>query len=446
MENNIKVLDFIKNIGLFSITSAILKLVGFLIVIWIGNNLGPTEFGDWSLAYSFLTGIVTFCGVGLAEVAISNTNKTVSKEKRESEYTRIISTFLRMSFIAFFFFSILFSFYKEDLNYESLLEIFFVATGAILLSFFTLQTNLSRVEEKYNESVIFNFIAPLIAWCLGFSLIYFSFNVSFYFGFFIGLVLSFLIFSRFFLGSSPAKVEPFKNFPDINKKVIPFFYVAIFGWISGYGGNLIVAIFFSINLVGKLTLILLIGSVLQLILTAINQAWAPRFFSHLRDKKHSKNSIEEIGMINEKVYFFQSIICCLSISLILIGIFVMQSLFNGPLGQFNEYAYYILFILWGYSALLPWYQCANYLIFFDKGKELSKITITSGILGISLWIGLMYAFGEIGIYIGLLIQMILRSMFIVSFSRKIWKLRLPWFGYMLNLIIPLAIVYLLNNY
>ena len=383
--------------------------------------------------------------MGLYEIAVSNTNKIIDKDKRELEYSKVVSAFFKMSIGVVAIAAFLFSLYQQDLNSEVFIKIISVLFSGVFLSFFVLQTNIARIEEKYNISILFNFAAPLLAWIAGFYLAYLGFGGSiFYLGFFVGLLLSIAFFYRYFYGTKIINLYLLKSQKDIYKKIIPFFYVAVFGWLSGYGGNLFVAIFFDINFVGKLTLLLSFGSILQLILTAINQAWAPRFFSYLRERSEI-GAIHEINKINRNVYFFQSIVSSLSIVIILFFIFLTQNLFTLQLGSFEEYSNYFLLILLGYSCLLPWYQCHNYLIFFDKGKELSQITIKSGVLGMLIWIALMYFVGEAGIYIGFFIQMILRSSYMLFYAKKQWKITLPWFGYLLNFLLPVICLLLINT-
>ena len=241
MNPNFKIINFIQNIGLFTLTSAALKLISFLIIVWLGNELSPTIFGDWSLSYSFLTGIVTFCGVGLYEIAVSNTNKIIDKDKRDDKG---VSAFFKMSIGVVAIAAFLFSLYQQDLNSEVFIKIISVLFSGVFLSFFVLQTNIARIEEKYNISILFNFAAPLLAWIAGFYLAYLGFGGSiFYLGFFVGLLLSVAFFYRYFYGTKIINLYLLKNKKDIYKNIIPFFYVAVFGWLSGYGGNLFVAIF-----------------------------------------------------------------------------------------------------------------------------------------------------------------------------------------------------------
>ena len=125
MNPNFKIINFIQNVGLFTLTSAALKLISFLIIVWLGNELSPTIFGDWSLSYSFLTGIVTFCGVGLYEIAVSNTNKIIDKDKRELEYSKVVSAFFKMSIGVVAIAAFLFSLYQQDLNSEVFIKIIY---------------------------------------------------------------------------------------------------------------------------------------------------------------------------------------------------------------------------------------------------------------------------------------------------------------------------------
>ena len=62
-----------------------------------------------------------------------------------------------------------------------------------------------------------------------------------------------------------------------------------------------------------------------------------------------------------------------------------------------------------------------------------------------IWRALMYFVGEAGIYIGFFIQMILRSSYMLFYAKKQWKITLPWFGYLLNFLLPVICLLLINT-
>jgi hypothetical protein len=57
-----------------------------------------------------------------------------------------------------------------------------------------------------------------------------------------------------------------------------------------------------------------------------------------------------------------------------------------------------------------------------------RIVLVTSIMGIAVWLVLMWLLGPIGIYVGFLTQMLLRSVGITIAARRYWDVRVSWDG------------------
>jgi hypothetical protein len=81
-----------------------------------------------------------------------------------------------------------------------------------------------------------------------------------------------------------------------------------------------------------------------------------------------------------------------------------------------------------YILLGPWWHCQNYFLAYDRGSDVFRIVIFTSALGISVWLTLMWLFGPLGIYLGFLAQMAIRTVGIALYARRFWPVKVSWLG------------------
>ncbi len=67
-----------------------------------------------------------------------------------------------------------------------------------------------------------------------------------------------------------------------------------------------------------------------------------------------------------------------------------------------------------------------------------RITAITSAIGIVVWILLMELMGPIGIYLGFLIQMIIRSVGIAYAAKKYWPLNMSWDGVVVGVLLTFS--------
>ena len=408
---------------IFAGSAAVLKAGGFLLSVWVARTLDPDQYGMWGLAYAFQIGIATFGIVGIQEsvVGLLQTHSNAPDRQRlfASAIGALATTLSATLVVALC--GILLALASRNIGPIGYVGI--VVSGG-LLTLTTLQAQMSRLEEDHLSSLSFSFAIP----CAGVvgSAIAFTIEPSvdaFFAGSGVGLLMAASLLHRQLRGFD----VPISQVNDMRKQVLqrisPFILVAFFGWMSGYGSNFFVDRLFGLEDVGKLTFLLTVGSVLQLLTTSLNQVWAPRFYSLI----YSQQDRTTIERHNHRFYSVQAWGLGAFAAVCIAGVPHLLNYVGGNLTAYSHMRMEMLLIFASYIVLVPWTHCQNYLLAFDKGKTLMHVVLISSIVGIFIWLVLMLTLGPIGIYLGFFIQMIIRTVGI-SLSVREWHVRLSWGG------------------
>lgn len=406
---------------LFAGSAAILKLLGFLLSLWIARVLIPEQYGIWGLAFSIQVGIGTFGMVGIQESLVGLLKEHPSRTGRGHLYAASMEAYLTTLAITVVVALCVIFFALEWRSIGAIGFAGIIVSGS-LMALTALQAQIARLEEDHMASLIFSFLIPLAG--VGGSAIAFKIIPTvdaFFAGSGFGMLLVTAIFCSRLRGLRPITRDVKLTRSKLLQRLTPFIIVAIFGWLSGYGSTFFVNHLFGLEDVAKLTFLLTIGSVLQLLTTALNQVWSPRFYSLI----HSNKDIEAVERLNHLFYSVQSLGLGAFSAIFIAG---MPYLLDYAGGQLTSYRYmrvelFLIFI--GYIILVPWTHCQNYLLVYDKGNTLMYVVLISSFIGISVWFTLMALFGAIGIYIGFFIQMMLRSI-AISISVRQWPVRMSW--------------------
>lgn len=418
--------------GLYTVSAGFLKLAGFVLFLWLARTLSVSDYANFGLLYSLQTGLITFGLVGIIEAVVGLLKDHKNIEQQKTLFAAANSVFILTLVSALVFVLFMYVTFLEHSEITFLMLASVLLSGA-LLAFSSLQAQIVRLEEKHLPSLYFNFVLPLAGLLGSFVLFFIERTVqSFFLGAMIGLIV--LIVGAWInkIGFYDIAYRTTK-IRHILLRVTPFIAVAFLGWLSGYGNNYIIKLFFDSTEVAKFTFILSLSSVMQLIATALNQAWAPRFY-----KITHELPFEEVEKKNRKFYRLQGFLFGLFGGIVISVFPIAMKMLKGNLLYYQSMSFELFLLFSSYVVLSPWWHYQNYFLAYDKGPSIMRIVLITSVIGIVAWIILMWLFGPIGIYIGFMLQMLLRSVGIIIVGKKYWPVQISWDGLVVGVLINIA--------
>jgi len=408
--------------GLYAGSAGLLKLVGFCLLLWLARTLSVEDYANFGLLYALQTGLVTFGIVGILEAVIGLLKTNQSEEEQTKLFATANNAFIITLVSSVVIMTLLFLLSVSNTG-VSISTLAYVLISGALLAFSALQTQIVRLEERHLSSLCFSFIMPLAGLAGGFVAFVFDRSVhAFFWGTSIGLSLIIATFWASKIGYYDLADRWFEVRP-ILMRVTPFIAVAILGWLSGYGNNYIIKLFFDTKQVAMFTFALSLSSILQLIATALNQVWSPRFFRLIHQLPN-----DEVEKKNRQFFRFQSLAIGI-VGGVVIGIFPFTiNVLKGNLAAYQSMSLELLLLFSAYVIMCPWWHCYNYFLAYDSGPTIMRIVLITSVIGIIVWLGLMWLFGSIGIYIGFVTQMLIRTIGITMTAKKRWPVKLSWEG------------------
>ena len=222
-------------------------------------------------------------------------------------------------------------------------------------------------------------------------------------------------------------------------KSVPFIFVAFIGWISGYGNVFIINFFLDNKSVAAYTFLMTIGSAILILANSLNQVWAPRVYKLISNSDFIK--VEKESSI---FYGKMSLIIAVVSSFIIISYPYVLDLIGGNLVNYKDFRFELMLIFLSYLTLTSWWNSYNYFLYFGKGKLVFKIIIISSSIGLFIWVLLIYFLKDIGVYIGFLIQMMLRALVINIYSKQLYNVNYNWLYLLLSFCILISTYFILK--
>lgn len=401
-------------------SAALLKASGFLLSLWMARSLEVSEYGDWGLFFAVQTGIATFGLVGIFEAVVG----LLRQCKREDDRCKLFAATNRV-FIFTIGVTLSVAIFAGLFAYGREIDVFTFASillSGALLAYSSLQAQLIRLEERHLASLSFSFAVPAAA-LVGSGIFFWVQHTaeSFFIGSFAGMLVSVLALWSAGILRINCSTDADNYQLMVFVRLLPYVAITFFGWMSGYGNNLVITKLFDNAEVARFTFAMSIGAIMQLIASALNQVWSPRFFSIV----HTEN-FDKVEEKNRKFFFIQSIVLGGVSMLGIIILPLLLILIGGNLIYYSSMETEFFLIFSGYIILIPWWHCNNYFMAYDRGRSVMKIVLTTSSVGIALWIVLMWLFGAPGIYVGFFTQMLLRSLGITLVARRLWPVRISW--------------------
>lgn len=419
---------------LYASSAVFLKVSGFVLSLWMARSLSIESYGTWGLVLAFQTALSTFGLVGIVEAIVNLLKHYSCQEDRKKLFAAANQVYLltiSVSILVAILFGLLFA-YRGTIGFLTLSGV--LVSGA-LLAFAALQSQIVRLEERHFASLGFSFLVPLSG--LVGSVVCFIIKPSvdaFFIGSAVGLALSLIILvMRKGMVAIYRDANNDERRTEILRRLTPYISIAFFGWLSGYGNNFVVNSFFQPAEVARFTFALSIGAIMQLVSSALNQVWSPRFF-------HSTH-VEPFDMVeskNRRFFFLQSVVLGVVGAGCVALLLPFLKWLGGNLAFYDSMGLELFLVVAGYIFLSPWTHCHNYFLAYDMGATVLQIVLTTSAIGIGLWLALMWFLGPIGIYIGFFMQMVIRSIGIAYVARKLWLLKVSWFGVGAGVLIELG--------
>lgn len=417
---------------LYGGSAALLKLVGFFLIMWLARVLTVDDYAQFGLLYALQTGITTFALAGIIEAVVGLLKKYQKEEKRKLLFSAANISFLIITAVVIAVAAIIL-FFSEKNTDNSFFTLTCVLISGALLAFASLQAQLVRIEEKHVHSLLLNFFPPFAGFVGALVAFFLQRTVaSFYIGSLVGIAAILLVFKICKIGFYSNR-ESIQETKLILIRIVPFIAIAFLGWLSGFGNNYVVKFFFDPTQVARFTFALSLSSVMQLVASALNQVWAPRFYRIAHEQP-----FDEVEKNNKRVFGFLNLGLGLGGAILVATFPYVMRLLGGNLVNYQNMRVEIFLLTISYLLLIPWWYCYNYFLVYDKGHMIMKIVAFTSIIGILIWLMLIWSFGSIGIYMGFLIQMLIRSVGIFLVARKIWVLKYSFLNLVWSILIVLA--------
>ena len=412
--------------GLYGITAAILKLAGFVLFIWIAKILTVDEFAQFGILLAIQQGLVVFGNAGVIETTIGKLKDIQSSYDKEHLYKSSLMAFILLTIGASIIvgFSI-FSLTKQSESFHTYVVV--ILSGA-LLGLVSFKSQLYRIDEIHSRALLYSFI-PALGGVVGSGICVFIFATtsSFFYGTVLGVFIPLLFLEKKF--RSPEKVffNKSESF-NILIKAIPYLAIAIMSWLSGYGNNYIIDEFFTSGEVAKFTFLLSLCSIMLMLASALNQVWGPRFF-----KLIFRMPFTEVENRSKTFYYILNHLLGILGGFVVIMYPFFITLVGGNVLFYYDMTLELSLMFSAYIFTTPWWHCYNHFLSQGLGSSLLKISLITSSIGLFSTIMLMWLLGPIGIFIGFSVQILIRSIGILYFSKRKWEIDISLIGIIIGL-------------
>lgn len=409
-------------------TAVFQKGLGFLVFLWMAREFSVELYALFGLLYALHSGIAGIAGAGIME-------SVIGKLKRFSDHAAPLFSVANKSLMVcatgwsvVVLLGLIATDYLDPATPSTLLIV--IASG-VLVSFFTQQAYIERLKELHLRALLLGFVPPLMGLAGAVvGVLTTPEPMAFFLGWLVGMGLAALLYAfaipRGVRNHNAAELSVQNVLADLP----PFILIAALAWLGGYGNTYVINAFFSAHDVALFTFAYTISSVMQIVATATNQVWSPRFFRLVHDTSRA-----EIERQNGKFYLLQGGVLGVCGAAILVAVPLLLPLLGGNLVEYAKLRLELFFLFTGYALSIPWWHTQNYYLAFGHGEQLAKMVMFSTIAGFGVWILTMLACGSIGIYLGFALHMFIRTAVVFLYARKEWRVKILWHGPALCLIL-----------
>jgi O-antigen/teichoic acid export membrane protein len=408
----------------YVVSAAFLRLVAVSITVWLATRMSVQDYGRFGLAIAVQQFVTTLTLGGLVETVIGQLRHHQDPASRDRLF-RAVRRACGIAAIPVTMLVIVWALFEEP-SRQSLFDITAVAAAGAFLAYATLEATLARLVERHGASISLS-TAPALAGAVG-GMLFFLWlgKLS---GYFLGVAvcsLAVLAVTRWALmpraTAAPAGAAPTRS-RELLVVSAPFAGAAVFGWLGGFGNNLLINQIYSLEEVGRYTLTFSIVAALNMVGASLNSVWSPRFYSLAHTME-----VDSLERANRAFYSVLAIVLGGVGGGLVILFPAIASLSQSPFQSYAGAAPGLAILAFGYVLLTLWWQASNHILANGAGQSLFRVTVLTGIAGTLVWIGLMLYLGRFGIYIGFAVMMFLRSHYLSRAARKYARTRWPWNG------------------
>lgn len=410
-------------------TAALQKGIGFGLFLWLAHSLSVQDYANFGLLFAMQVGTATLAGAGISESVVGLLKGHILPQARFQLFSAANLVFLLLSAVGVIVVATVYAMASWH-TWGGVLELVFVVSGGLITAFFTLQATLVRLEERHLASLALSFLAPMTGLCAAFIAFSFGRNVgTFYAGMAGGLLLAFLVFRMAGVGHFSIALQLTET-NAIRKTIGPYILIALLAWLGGYGNTYIVKFLFTGTDVARFIFVYTLSSVMHLVATSTNQVWSPRFFRLVH-----KLPMEEMERQNMHFYTLQGAALGVVGALVLLLLPVVIDALGGNLLAYRSMGFELFLLFSGYAVAIPWWHSQNYYLVHGYGKTLMNVVLTTSAIGLAAWLALMVLQGVIGIYVGFVVQMFIRTLGTLLWARRHWNIHVAWQGSLVALLL-----------
>jgi O-antigen/teichoic acid export membrane protein len=406
----------------YASAAAFQKGVGFVLFLWVAHTLSVSDYAIFGLLYALQSAVTSFASAGIVESAIGLLKRYPAPAQQVRLFSAANSAFLVLAFGSSVFGLFVGAAFMRGAA-GTVVNLSAVVIAGLAAAYVAIQASLVRLNEHHGASLSLGFFVPLSALVGGA----------------IGLSIGRTV-TTFYLGSALASLlalVPFllrgvgnHRFLRDRAEVVgllgvlaPFILIAVLAWLGGYGNTYLVDAFFDPINVASFSLVYSVSAVMQLVATALNQVWSPRFYRMVHDMP-----IAEVEQRNRRFTTVQGATLGAVGAVVLLAFTPAMDIAGGNLVKYRGLRFELFFLFLAYAVSIPWWHAQNYYYAHNKGRELLRVSLLSSLVGVLLWMAAALALGPLGAYVGFFFQMAARSWFALARARREWTIRIAWEG------------------
>ena len=392
--------------------------VPFLMLPILTSYISPGDYGVLSMVQLLMLlsfPFVILNSQGLLTMEYSNLS--------ENKYKILVSTAILIPLFGCFFLEIIFFFFSSHVIKYFQIPNYLLYLIPIFLFFQTIPTFVPIIFQAKKDP--FNFGKFKVSLTIANVLLSLLFVILLDYGWegrLFGIVGSFMIFSiigiillfRIDIFSFSFDFASFKKILNFGIPLLPH---AFFGILLASSSKIFLLNMISNDAVGIYTVALQVASVVLLIMTSINQAWAPNLYEVLNS---NPNQYVKLAIV-KKTYRLMLFMLVTTLLFIIFVPFVFKLFIDE-----NYHAGIVLSRIISFGFLMNglYFLVTNYILFTKKTGVLSYITSVISIFGLIINYYLILEYGIVGASYSLIVTFVLLFIAVFYYSNKLY--RMPW--------------------
>lgn len=405
--------------AVFTLAAGCAKLTQFAVFAVLAATLSVSEFSAFGQFYALVTLLGAFAPAGVGERTMSLLKSSDLAEMRTILMRDSLGLTIAQVGVFFLLFLVVGVLYLDlESNREKCMLFLALALGSIA-AFWYSQSFLFRLENRLRHSLVAlnGYIITTAFGMMAGSLIVGN-SIGVFSG---GLVVSsaFSVVAVLASGIRFTIWSP-KRLWRVLPELMPYKAIATFGWIAGYGINLLIVYMVAAEHIAAYTFLFSISSIAQLVASSINSVWLQRFVA-----LHLAGNCTAAAIANRRFYSASAGVVAAISCVVLVAARFAPSGF----GAVDIYLNKLSALAWLFAAYVitsVYTYAAQHFYVAARGAELMRLIAMAGIIGLGIWVACIMAFGPIGIYVGFFMNTLVKSAVIWIAARRKWQLGGVW--------------------